>query len=83
MGGNRWCKNCHTSHERSTGRKHQKVDKKNQVDMYQADSGSQVTNISSQDAIVTEEQAREVILQVEGYPLNVNLGASTGDLGSG
>ena len=66
MGGVRWCKSCHTSHEGPTGSKCQRLEDPVHLDSLQEDGGGQASNSTVKDTWVTEEQARLVAQQVEG-----------------
>ena len=80
MGGSRWCKNCHTSHEGPTGSKCQKFDSQAQEDGDQALAENQASNIAlTNDIVLTEEQARLVAQQIDISTVNNSNDTSTGD----
>ena len=74
MGGVRWSKNCHSSHEGPTGSKCQRFNEE-QLESLQEDL-NQASNVTSYESLVSEEQARAVAEQVE---TNVKGGASSAE----
>ena len=82
MGGSRWCKNCHTSHEGPTGSKCQKFDSQAQEDGDQASLETQASSIAlTNETVVSEEHARLVAQQVDVHSVINRQETSTGDKG--
>ena len=82
MGGSRWCKNCHTSHEGPIGSKCQKFDSQTQEDVDQASLETQASSIALEnEIIVSEEHARLVAQQVDVHSVMNHQETSTGDKG--
>ena len=81
MGGLRWCKNCHTSHEGPTGSKCQKFDSQTQEDGDQASLETQASSIAlTNETVVSEEHAR-LVAQVDVHSVTNRQETSTVDKG--
>ena len=82
MGGTRWCKNCHTSHEGPTGSKCQKFDSQTQEDGAQVSLENQASSIAlANKTVVSEEDARLVAQQVDVHSVINRQETSTGGKG--
>ena len=69
MGRVRWCQNCHTTHEQVPDSKCHKFDE-TQLDSPQ-DIQYQASNVTFNESLVTEEQARLVVQQYSGSICNL------------
>ena len=81
MGGTRWCKNCHSTHEGSTGSKCQRFDNGNVEHSQLEGAELQASNVTDNDTTISQEQARLVVQHMENCSLAAQ-DTSTGDPGS-
>ena len=70
MGASRWCKSCHSNHERPTGSKCHQLLNIHQTHTSEGPSG-QASNASDREIIVMQEQARLVADQLLNSEDNV------------
>ena len=81
MGGTRWCKNCHSTHEGPTGSKCQRFDSGDVEDSQLEGAELQASNVTDNDATISQEQARLVAQHMEQSSMAAQ-DTSTGDVGS-
>ena len=81
MGGARWCKNCHSTHEGPTGNKCQRLDGGSVEDLQMEGAEFQASNVTDNENTISQEQARLVVQHMEQSAMSVQ-DTSTGDSGS-
>ena len=81
MGGMRWCKNCHSTHEGPNGSKCQRFNSGNMEESQLEGAELQASNVTDNDTTISQEQARLVVQHMEHSSMSAQ-NTSTGDSGS-
>ena len=81
MGGARWCKNCHSTHEGPTGNKCQRFNSGSVEDLQVEGAEFQASNVTDNETTISQEQARLVVQHMEQSAMSVQ-DNSTSESGS-